>query len=87
MSRPSARIIETLVDDNNYRWEILSKEKTYVVTYRGEEISIRVHTGEFTISSYVKYKKFAYANLGNVIKEVNYLNNKFKTKDFGYKEI
>lgn len=85
MSRPSAELVDCFMDEQDNMWDILLAERTYQITYNDMPISIRVRYS--TVSGYTKYKKTAYSNLGNCLKEVRHLNKKFNTTLFGYIEL
>jgi len=61
------------------RWEILEAEYTYIVTYKNEPINIKVSD---IMMARTKYKKLSYTNLGNALRQVKFLNHKFKCEDF-----
>jgi hypothetical protein len=83
MARPDPTIILEQEQDNNDVWQILEAEQTYVITYKGQPVDIRVVNHGLGISRF-KYKRTSYNQLGTVLAQVRRYNSKFNTTDFDY---
>jgi hypothetical protein len=83
MARPEPTIIAEQEQDNNDVWQILEAEQTYVITYKGQPVDIRVVNHGLGINRF-KYKRTSYNQLGTVLAQVRRYNSKFNTTDFDY---
>jgi hypothetical protein len=85
MPRPEPEVI-LRTQHGDVIWEITRAERTYVITYMDEPIGIR---SEAIVLGNLrrKYRKIAYSNEGSAIRQVRYLNERFDTEDFGYREV
>jgi hypothetical protein len=83
MSRPEPKIlIEQEQDDGNV-WQAIACEQTYVITYKGKPIDIRVIVPELGYVKF-KYKRTSYNQIGTAIAQVRRYNKKFNCQDFDY---
>ncbi len=83
MARPDPTIILEQEQDNDDVWQILEAEQTYVITYKGQPVDIRVVNYGLGINRF-KYKRTSYNQLGTVLAQVRRYNSKFNTTDFDY---
>ena len=83
MARPDPTIILEQEQDNNDVWQILQADQTYVITYKGQPIDIRVVNHGLGITKF-KYKRTSYNQIGTVVAQVRRYNSKFNTEDFDY---
>lgn len=83
MARPNPTIILEQEQDNSDVWQILQADQTYVITYRGQPVDIRVVSHSLSVNKF-KYKRTSYNQLGTVLAQVKRYNSKFNTEDFDY---
>lgn len=86
MSRPQPTVLLEHEDDNLSTWQVLEGEQTYLVTYKGQPVSIRVlkaSLGEDKKS----YKRMSYTELGTCLAQVRRYNKNFNTTDFSYIKV
>jgi hypothetical protein len=83
MSRPQPTILAVKEQLSGERWEILLVEKSYIITYKGQPVSVRTEQAGLG-QLQRKYKKMSYANIGNCRAQVNKLNEIFNCDDFGF---
>ena len=83
MSRPTPKILLEQAQDNMDVWQILQADQTYVITYRGQPIDIRVVSHSLSVNKF-KYKRTSYTQLGTCIAQVRRYNKMFNTTDFDY---
>jgi len=83
MSRPGPNILLEQEQDNSDVWQILQADQTYVITYKGQPVDIRVVNHGLGVSKF-KYKRTSYNQLGTVVAQVKRYNSKFNTEDFDY---
>jgi hypothetical protein len=83
MARPEPKILLAAEQDNDDVWQILEAEQTYVITYKGQPVDIRVVNYGLGANKF-KYKRTSYNQLGTVIAQVRRYNSKFNTTDFDY---
>jgi hypothetical protein len=83
MSRPQPRILLEQDDDRLNTWQILEGDQTFLITYQGQPVSIRVLTAGLGTDR-KKYKRMSYTELGTCVGQVKRFNEKFNTTDFDY---
>jgi len=86
MARPKPEIILSQEQANGDVWQILEAEDTYVITYKGKGVAVRVEKLNLNTTSY-SYKRMSYSELGTVISQVRRYNKMFNTKDFDYIKV
>lgn len=83
MSRPEPKILREQEQDNGTVWQALDCDKTYVITYKGQPIDIRVVNHGLGVTKF-KYKRTSYNQIGTAIAQVRRYNKMFNTEDFDY---
>jgi hypothetical protein len=83
MARPDPIIILEQAQDNSDVWQILQADQTFVITYKGQPIDIRVVNQGLGVMKF-KYKRTSYNQIGTVIAQVRRYNRMFNTTDFDY---
>lgn len=83
MARPEPKIVAEQEQDTGDVWQILQADQTYVITYKGEPVDIRVVNHGLGVSKF-KYKRTSYNQLGTVVAQVKRYNEKFNTDEFDY---
>lgn len=83
MSRPQPRIMLEAEDDKLNTWQVLEGDQTFLITYQGQPVSIRVITASVG-EDRKKYKRMSYTELGTCVGQVKRFNEKFNTTDFDY---
>ena len=83
MSRPQPRIMLEAEDDKLNTWQVLEGDQTFLITYQGQPVSIRVLTASVG-EDRKKYKRMSYTELGTCVGQVKRFNEKFNTTDFDY---
>lgn len=86
MARPKPEIIKSQEQHNGDVWQILEAEDTYVITYKGKCVSVRVEKLNMNTTSY-SYKRMSYSELGTVLSQVRRYNKMFNCKDFDYIKV
>lgn len=84
MARPNPKIVAEQEQDTGDVWQVLEAEQTYVITYKGRPIDLRVVSHGLGVSKF-KYKRTSYSQLGTAIAQVRRYNEKFNCTDFSYK--
>ena len=82
MARPKPTIIDSVELGDGSTWEILYAATTYIVTYDGKPVSVRMLWPKLE-GTMKKYRKLAYPNLASCQRQVDLLNRRFKTDRFG----
>jgi len=83
MARPQPRIMLEQEQDDLTTWQVLEGDQTFLITYQGQPVSIRVLTPRLGAEA-KKYKRMSYTELGTCLGQVKKFNEKFNTTDFGY---
>ena len=83
MTRPKPMIIQSQEQDNGDEWQILQADQTYVITFKGQPVDIRVVCHSLSVNKF-KYKRTSYNQLGTVLAQVKRYNKMFNTEDFDY---
>lgn len=86
MARPEPTIIKEQEQDDGHIWQIIEAEKTYIITYKGQPVDIRVVHPSLGISKF-KYKRTSYTQLGTAEAQVRRYNAKFNCNDFAVQEV
>lgn len=86
MARPQPRVIEELEDIDGNTWQVLEGDETYLITYQGKPVSIRVLKPKLG-SETKSYKRMSYTELGTCIAQVRRYNANFNTTDFDYIKV
>lgn len=81
MARPAPKIIHQQEVGDGTTWDILKAQAFYVITYKGEPVSIRITKNTMTGELHL-YKKMTYTNIGSANVQVRRLNHRFKCSDF-----
>jgi len=83
MARPEPKIIVEQEVDNGDVWQVLETTATYIITYRGRPVNIRVIIPGLGHTKF-KYKRASYSEEGTAIAQVRRYNRNFNTTDFDY---
>lgn len=83
MSRPQPRVLLEAEDDKLNTWQVLEGDQTFLITFKGQPVSIRVLTASLG-EDRKKYKRMSYTELGTCVGQVKRFNEKFNTEDFDY---
>jgi len=83
MARPQPKIILEQEQDDLSTWQVLEGLETFLITYQGQPVSIRVLTASLG-DERKKYKRMSYTELGTCVGQIKRLNKKFNTTDFDY---
>lgn len=83
MARPQPRVLLQQDLDDLSTWQILEGDQTYLITYRGNPVSIRVLAPKLG-TELKKYKRMSYTELGTCLAQVRRYNKMFMTDDFDY---
>ena len=83
MARKEPQIIIEHELDTGDVWQVLETKATYVITYKGQPVNIRVVLPGLGHTKF-KYKRTSYSELGTVIAQVRRYNKNFNTTDFDY---
>ena len=86
MSRPEPTVILEQEQLDGYIWQVLEGDETYLITYKGRPVSIRVlkpSLGDDRRS----YKRMSYTELGTAMAQVRRYNTNFNTTDFDYIKV
>jgi hypothetical protein len=83
MTRPAPTVLLEQEDELGNYWQILEGEETYLVTYKGQPVSVRVLSPNLGFDRKA-YKRMSYTELGTCMAQVRRYNQKFNTKDFAY---
>lgn len=83
MVRPSAKVITSQEDAKGVTWELLVAEQSFIVTYKGQPVSLRTRI-PCLVGYRLKYYKMTYTNLGSVKAAIRRLNKRFNTTEFSY---
>ncbi len=86
MARPEPKILIEQEQDNGDVWQILEANATYVITYKGQPMNLRVVMHGLGVSKF-KYKRVSYSELGTAIAQVRRYNKNFNTTDFDYIKV
>lgn len=83
MARPQPRVLLEAEQDDHAVWQILEGDETFLITYQGRPVSIRIVTPSLG-EDRKKYKRMSYTELGTCVGQIKRLNAKFNTTDFDY---
>jgi hypothetical protein len=83
MARPEPRVMLEAEQDDLSTWQVLEGDQTFLITYKGQPVSIRVLTPSLG-EDRKKYKRLSYTELGTCVGQIKRLNAKFNTTDFDY---
>ena len=83
MSRPEPKILVEQEQDDSTVWQAIGCLQTYVITYKGQPIDIRVVQPELGYVKF-KYKRTSYNQIGTARAQVRRYNKMFNTTDFDY---
>lgn len=83
MARPEPTVLLEQEDDKQNTWQVLEGFETFLITYKGRPVSIRVLTATLG-EDRKKYKRMSYTELGTCLGQVRRFNEKFNTTDFDY---
>lgn len=83
MARPSPTVLLEHEQDDSTTWQVLEGFETFLITYQGRPVSIRVVTAGLG-EDRKKYKRMSYTELGTCIGQVRRFNQRFNTQDFDY---
>lgn len=86
MARPEPKILIEQEQDNGNIWQAIACLQTYVITYQGRPIDIRVVNHGLGVTKF-KYKRTSYNQLGTAIAQVRRYNKMFNTEDFSYIQV
>lgn len=86
MARPQPRVLLEQDQDDMSTWQVLEGDQTYLITYKGNPVSIRVIAPSLGLDR-KKYKRMSYTELGTCVGQIKRLNAKFNTTDFGYIKV
>ena len=86
MSRPEPEIIDSVEDEDGTQWQILAAQATYMVTYKGEPVSVRNQNLQLG-KIYRKYRKMSYPNYASAVLQARRLNKRFNTDLFAVREL
>jgi hypothetical protein len=83
MARPEPKILIEQEQEDSTVWQAIGCDRTYVITYKGQPIDIRVVNHGLGITKF-KYKRTSYNQIGTAIAQVRRYNKMFNTTDFDY---
>lgn len=86
MARKEPKIIIEQEQDSGDVWQVLETSATYVITYKGQPVNIRVVIPSLGHTKF-KYKRASYTELGTAVAQVRRYNKNFNTTDFDYIKV